>query len=144
MKPVLLLAFSLALFNTGLIWTIQIVHYPGFLKVSEESYQAYQSFHMKSITSLVGPSMLLELLFSVWALMFIKQLPAPGWHLTTILILALIWVHTALWASPLHMKLVAGYNEKLVHDLIQANWWRTIGWTLRAGILGLIVYRIIN
>lgn len=141
MKLILILAFAFTLFNTGLIWTVQLVHYPGFLKVGQESYIDYQQFHMRSITSLVGPSMLLELVFSVILLFMITQMPGRAIYIASFLILMGIWFHTAFWASPIHGKLLSGYNETLAKALINANWWRTIGWTLRSILLGYVLYK---
>ena len=46
---------------TGVIWVIQIVHYPSFHFIEKESYTAFQKFHMNSISLIVVPVMILEL-----------------------------------------------------------------------------------
>jgi hypothetical protein len=142
-KLLLILAFAFTLFNTGLIWTIQVVHYPGFLKVGKDMYEAYQQFHMRAITFVVGPSMLAELVFSGLLLFLLSQLGEYRIiYIISLALLALIWLHTALWAVPLHGKLVSGYDAQAIQSLVSANWWRTFAWTARALLLGLILYRI--
>lgn len=141
MKIALLLAFAFAAFNTGLIWIVQVVHYPGFLKIGEAGYEAYQSFHMRSITWVVGPSMLLELLTSCVVLLFLRDLPWSSTYWVSIGLLILIWVNTAFFAAPTHGKLLAGFDETIIHSLININWWRTIAWTLRMVIIGAILYK---
>jgi hypothetical protein len=143
MKLVLLLAFAFTLFNTGLIWTIQIVHYPGFARIGTAAYQAYQEFHMRAITMVVGPSMLLELMFSG---LLIFQLPKSGlasWIIASFVLLILIWLHTAFLASPTHGKLLAGFDKTLIDRLVNINWWRTAFWSARAIILGYVLYRLL-
>lgn len=142
MKLLLILVFAATLFNTGLIWTVQLVHYPGFLKMGVEKYIEYQQFHMKAITYLVGPSMLIELVLSVILLFMLTGLPDRALYVASFLILIGIWFHTAFWASPIHGKLLNGFSEDLARSLIHANWWRTIGWTLRAFLLGFILMRV--
>ncbi len=44
----------------GLIWTIQVVHYPLFKEVGKESFIAYHERHMRFITWVVGLLMLAE------------------------------------------------------------------------------------
>ena len=52
-------AVSWALF--GLIWTVQLVHYPAFRYIQEGQFTAFQHFHMQGITLIVLPLMLAEL-----------------------------------------------------------------------------------
>lgn len=48
----------------GLIWTIQLVHYPLFSVVGDESFTEYAKGHASRITLIVAPLMLLELVSS--------------------------------------------------------------------------------
>ena len=45
------------LFLVGLIWMVQVVHYPLFDDVGEPNYVSYQQRHQTSITYIVGPMM---------------------------------------------------------------------------------------
>lgn len=141
MKLTLLTAFGFCAFNMGLIWIVQVVHYPGFLRIGSEGYQAYQQFHMRSITTVVGPSMLAELLSSAMLLLFIREINQPYLVWISLLLLVLIWINTALWAVPSHNKLLDGYDANLITKLIQINWWRTVAWTLRTILLGYVLLR---
>lgn len=140
MKSILLLAFGFTAFNTGLVWLVQLVHYPGFLLVGKSAFAAYHHFHMQTITRIVGPSMLLELILSLAALYYWQDLPLRFAYLFTLILLGVIWIHTALVAVPLHGQLASG-DPKIMEQLITTNWWRTIAWTLRAGVLCWILYR---
>lgn len=142
MKLLLILAFTFTAFNTGLIWLVQVVHYPGFLRVGGEGYKGYQKYHMKNITLVVGPSMVAEAILSVAVLWYIKDLTASNIYLLSLALLVLIWLHTALWAAPVHARLLSGYDGALIRSLININWWRTSLWSLRTALLGYILYRI--
>jgi hypothetical protein len=47
----------------------------------------------------------------------------------------LLWVSTFLVQVPLHERLRGGYDAELIARLVWTNWWRTAGWTMRAGLL---------
>ena len=53
-------------FLMGLIWIVQVVHYPLMAEVGAESYSAYQQGHMQRITWVVAPTMVLEALTALW------------------------------------------------------------------------------
>lgn len=142
MKITLLIAFLFTAFNTGLIWTIQLVHYPGFLHIGKSSHHAYHDFHMKAITPLVGTSMLVELAASVALLFFANQLTSNVLLWISLILLGGIWLHTALIAVPLHGKLSANFTLETANQLVATNWWRTLMWSLRAGILTYLIFKI--
>ena len=64
----------------------------------------------------------------------------PGRHLrdellVAAVLLALIWLSTALLQMPRHRRLEGGYDEKTHHTLVLTNWIRTAGWSARSIIL---------
>lgn len=136
--PVLLLLnLSVTAILTGLIWTIQLVHYPGFAEVGKAECFRYQERHMRRISYLVGPLMLAELVLAGW-LLFQDFALSPLGLLSQLAAgcVLVIWLLTALLFVPLHRKFAAeGYTPELVRKLVNRNWWRTILWTLRLLLL---------
>lgn len=47
-------------FMTGLIWFVQIVHYPLMGAVPGDAFRVYQELHQRRTTWIVGPVMLVE------------------------------------------------------------------------------------
>ena len=45
----------------GVIWLVQFVHYPSFNFIDKKFYSDFQNFHIKRISFIVIPVMLLEL-----------------------------------------------------------------------------------
>ena len=45
---------------TGLIWFVQVVHYPLFARVGEEGFHAYEAAHARATSRVVAPLMLGE------------------------------------------------------------------------------------
>lgn len=121
-------------FLTGLIWIVQLVHYPAFKFIDKENFKQFQQFHTQNITWIVAPAMVLELLFSV--LLFLKL--EDFFSILNVLSVLLIWVATFFVSVPIHNKLQNGYDLKLIKKLVQTNWLRTVLWTMRS--VGLFYY----
>ena len=124
---------------TGLIWFVQVVHYPLFARVGTEGYAGYQDQHMRLTTWVVGPLMLLEAATAVW--MAIERPPGVGPAVAWVglLLLAVIWLATALLAVPRHEALRRGFDPRTHAALVASNWVRTGAWTLRSGLLLLVL-----
>lgn len=138
----LLINFSLSAILCGLIWTIQIVHYPSFLDVGADEYLTFQQNHMRNISLVVFPLMLLELAAGIYLqvqyVSFTLHWPV---FLATFLLL-LTWIITIFFASPLHSQLVSqGYDAQNIQKLISINWWRTLAWTGRTIILFVLLLK---
>jgi len=114
----------------GLIWTIQIVHYPSFNFIATENYNNFQVFHMNAITPLVGPLMGLEMILFLLAVNY-KLYPKKISIFFILLLISTIWLTTAFVSVPLHNKLVAGKDLEAIAKLVTTNWIRTIAWTLK-------------
>lgn len=137
--PLLLANTALALVLTGLIWTIQVVHYPLMAHVGETARLTYQAIHQRTITPLVAPLMLAELMACL--LLFASPPPAmPAWAAWTQgLLVGVVWLSTMFIQVPLHGRLSAG--EPVVAALVASNWIRTLAWTTRSSLLVLMLWR---
>ena len=62
----------------GLIWFVQIVHYPLFSAVGERGYTAYQIQHMNLTGAVVGPPMVIEALTALWLALSPPPRPRGG------------------------------------------------------------------
>ncbi len=117
-------------FMTGLIWLIQIVHYPLFAKVGESHFKDYHSFHTRHITFIVAPVMLIELASFVGLIFVITQSPL---NLPIIgLFLLVAWVTTALISVPAHEKLSVGLYYQTCQRLVVSNWLRVGAWSCKS------------
>lgn len=116
----------------GLIWIIQIVHYPSFRFFDKKSFLPFHHFHTKSITKIVAPTMLLEL--GLGAFLAYQNLFSINFVVPFLMVLG-IWASTMFLQIPLHAKLADRLHEKDVEKLISSNWIRTILWTLKGAWL---------
>ena len=110
---------------TGLIWTVQLVHYP-FFKFSTLSKDAFL-FHQRQISFLVMPLMITELLTGIYLL--IRDWPLYQYvNGVNVLIIFLLWIHTFAIMVPLHQHLLESPSKTIVSLLVKHNWARTLAW----------------
>lgn len=117
----------------GLIWFVQIVHYPMFARILGEHSRKYAKEHQQRTTLIVGPLMLVEL---AAALMIAVSPPAGigrGVAMFGLLLVLLLWLSTALVQMPLHARLERdGHDPEVIEALVRTNWARTALWSVRA------------
>jgi len=115
----------------GIIWVIQLLHYPAFNFIKESDYVEFQHFHMQRISFIVVPVMILEL-FSAFMLVYYLR---SNLLILCLIILLFIWLITFVFFTKLHQSLLDGYDKKIVDKLVKINWSRTVLWSLRLIIL---------
>ncbi len=134
-RALLLAQLATTLPLAGLIWTIQVVHYPLFARVGASGFAAYHAAHAQRITWLVAPLMLVEL---AAALAWLREpvARAPSWFAPAMAALVgVAWVTTACWSVPAHTHLEHAFDRGAYDQLVATNWARTAAWTLRAALL---------
>lgn len=127
---ILLMNLASTLYMVGLIWFVQLVHYPLFKEVSADGFADFQAKHQRWTTRAVGPPMLLEALTSMLLVGYPPPVN-PGLILMGVGLLFVIWVSTALLQVPCHAQLEKGFDTKVHRQLVLTNWIRTIAWSLR-------------
>ena len=133
---ILLLNFASAWMMVGLIWLIQIVHYPLFAFVGKDAFVSYASQHVRSITLIVAPIMLIELVTSI-ALFSFRPPAVQKWMVILgMFLVAVAWISTWLLQIPAHEKLVSGFDSAAYLRLVGTNWIRTIAWTCHGIVTG--------
>ena len=130
-------------FLVGLIWTIQLVHYPLFARVGADGFTVYEREHARRITWIVAPAMALEAVTAV--LLLLAPVPVSGMAegrlvlLGAVGLLAVVWVSTALIQVPCHGRLSRGFDPDAHRRLVQSNWVRTVAWTARGALVSLLL-----
>jgi hypothetical protein len=143
----ILVIFNLIIssFLTGLIWFVQVVHYPIFRKVPASHFVAFEQTHMYTTGQVVIGPMLAELLLSI--ALVLKRLPmsAQALNYISFACVIVIWAVTFFISSPIHMQLSnAGTDEALINKLVVTNWIRTISWSVRTCSLAYIAYLLLD
>lgn len=131
----LLVHLAATLLMCGVIWTMQLVHYPLFARVGAAAFPAYEAAHQSRITWIVAPLMLAELATAAWLALRTPPgiPPAAAW--TGLALVLVAWGVTGLVSSPLHGVLAGGFDAGAHRALVLTNWIRTAAWTARAGLV---------
>jgi hypothetical protein len=118
----------------GVIWTIQVVHYPLMKQIPTSAFKAYEADHRARITFVVGPLMAVE---GLCVLAFLAWPPAGvAWWLPWVgaIAEAVAIGTTAFVSAPMHVRLSENPDPALLDRLVATNWIRTVAWTARAVI----------
>lgn len=131
------------LFMVGVIWFVQIVHYPLFDRVGPSVFTAYSDAHSRLTTYVVGPPMLLELSTGVLLLVFRPANVPAAMLWVGLALIIVIWLSTTFLQVPRHEILGAGFDAVTHRGLVVTNWIRTVAWTLRGILILWICTRLI-
>lgn len=115
----------------GIIWFVQVVHYPLFFQVGSGEHPDYHQGHMARTALVIAPIMLVEAITGILLLQFLGIFSQPKWFLAGLGALVLIWLSTFLVQVRYHRKLDHGKDTDAIRNLIGSNWWRTLLWSLR-------------
>ncbi len=118
------------LFMCGLCWFVQIVHYPLMHEIDPKSFSNYEKKNLRT-AYIAAPVMTFELITGA-ALLYFNQ---ESLLFINLALMTLIWLSTFIFQGPTHLALTKGYDSTLVQKLIHTNWIRTIGWTIKSGLL---------
>ncbi len=153
MSPILLSNLLITSFLVGLIWFVQVVHYPIFKEVGKQNFHNFHSAHTTLTGKIVILPMLIELGLSFWLVWegyevdytlqnnyvgeSIRNRMSNFYSFSSIALVftILVWILTAWIFVPLHGKLSKGYNIKTIEKLVFRNWFRTFFWSLRLILL---------
>ncbi|MFZ1730776.1 MAG: hypothetical protein WBQ23_02715 [Bacteroidota bacterium] len=120
---------------TGIIWFVQIVHYPLMRKVGKGRFSRYAQMHFVLTAFVVGPLMFLEAAAVVFGLLHSTPwITTDAARLGAVLLL-IIWVATFALHIPQHRKLEREFEAKAYRRLLFGNWVRCYAWSFRSIIL---------
>ena len=127
-------------YMTGVIWFVQVVHYPLMARVGRAEWVGYEHAHTRLTTFVVAPGMFVELGTAIALLVVLHTTPSDTtWALVVTWVgaalLAVVWVSTFALQVPLHTRLAARYEDRDQRRLVQTNWIRTLAWSARALIM---------
>jgi hypothetical protein len=115
----------------GVIWFVQLVHYPLLSVVPVDSAKAVAVEHQRRTGWVVMVPMTVE---GVTTLLLLAMVPAGvAWFVPWLagIPLAVALLATVLLSVPRHARMAANPDESVGRELVTTNWIRTIAWSLR-------------
>ncbi len=140
---VFLLQVFCTLAMTGIIWFVQIVHYPLFTGV-EDGFTEYERRHARQTTWVVAPLMVVELATAVTLWLSPPSFIRTKEAIFGLLLVLVIWASTFFLQVPIHERLSRSFDAEAHRMLVATNWFRTISWTVRAVIVCAWTHRLLH
>jgi hypothetical protein len=122
----------------GLIWFVQVVHYPLFARVGADVFAAYEAAHRFRTGLIVGPLMGAETLAAIWLVASPPNDVDRAVAIVGLVIVGVVHLSTMFVQVPLHERLSRGFDPVDGRRLVRTNWVRTVGWTVR-GVLAMVM-----
>ena len=115
-----------------LIWIVQLIVYPGFLRIPANRFTIFHRWYAVRISIIVLPLMIGEvfLLLGWW-----WGGPDRSAAYAATLAVAVVWLSTFRLQVPIHQRLQHGKDDVLIRRLVASNWIRTAAWTLKAVVV---------
>ncbi|MCB2206638.1 hypothetical protein KQI65_17995 [bacterium] len=134
----LLCTFSM----TGIIWFVQIVHYPLMRKVGKGRFSRYLETHLVLTIFVVAPVMLLEGVSVIYGLLR----PNPWLQGDALTLgaglLLLIWLISVFVHFPQNRRLAKEFEARAYRRLLFGNWIRVYAWSFRSIVLLFSLLRV--
>lgn len=130
-RVVYLVHLGATLCMVGIIWFVQVSHYPGMANIGESHFVEFERRNIELTRQVVGPLMLAEGITAV-LLLWLRPKSIPVWAFVAGLILLLVaGLSTALIQVPCHQRLAERFDASVHAHLVETNWIRTLAWSAR-------------
>lgn len=129
---------------TGIVWLVQVLIYPSFKFVGRNRFREAHRTHTTSISLVVAPLMVVELVTS--GIMAFVKIPGihPWLSYFGLGLALLIWVSTFAIQVPIHNSLSGGFEERLARRLVRSNLIRASAWSARSLICIYVIWALLG
>jgi hypothetical protein len=138
-RVTLIINFAATWYMVGLIWFVQVVHYPLFSFAAKDNFVNFEQAHSSLTSLVVGPPMLVELITAILMVALAANSQKRMISGVALLLLVIVWCSTAFLQIPAHNKLGAGFDSGAHGTLVATNWIRTVSWSARGLILAYLM-----
>ena len=118
-------------FMVGLIWTIQVVHYPSFVDVGPDEYVDFQAAHVDRIGVLLAVPWALEGLSTVGLILLARSRREMVTVAVAAAAGAAVLLISGLASAPAHSELADGFDIAVHDRLMVWNLVRALLWTIK-------------
>ena len=113
----------------GVSLITHFVTYPSFKLIKSSLFSEFHKSYTNKMLFIVAPVMILELISSLFLVIF--DISDNNTEIGLLISLLLIWFLTFFIIVPIHNKLTVNYNKDLNQKLIKYNGLRTIFWIIK-------------
>ena len=113
----------------GVSLITHFITYPSFKLIKSSLFSEFHKSYTNKMLFIVAPVMILELISSLFLVIF--DVSDNNTEIGLLISLSLIWFLTFFIIVPIHNKLTVNYNKDLNQKLIKYNGLRTIFWIIK-------------
>jgi hypothetical protein len=117
------------LLMVGVIWTVQIVHYPLMALVGTERFATYEAAHAPRMAAVVLLPWSVQGVTVAWLLLIPTTGVARGLVWASAIAAIVPVIVTVAVSVPAHRTLADGFDDAVHRRLVRTNWLRTAGWS---------------
>ena len=143
-RLIFLACLAATLFMTGVIWFVEVVHYPLLSRVGADPFPAYHAQHTRLTGRVVLIPMVVELLTSAWLVWDRPRGFGPVLAWAGLVAALATWGITFFCSVPAHNRLSLGFDPTWHRWLVATNRYRALAWTAHAVILLIATSRQID
>ena len=129
MKIFIYISLFSNLIMVGVSLITHFVTYPSFRLIKSSLFSEFHKSYTNKMLFIVAPVMILELISSLFLVIF--DISDNNTEIGLLISLLLIWFLTFFIIVPIHNKLSVNYNKDLNQKLIKFNGLRTIFWIIK-------------
>ena len=129
MKIFIYISLFSNLIMVGVSLITHFVTYPSFKLIRSSLFSEFHKSYTNKMLFIVAPVMILELISSLFLVIF--DVSDNNTEIGLLISLLLIWFLTFFIIVPIHNKLTVNYNKDLNQKLIKFNGLRTIFWIIK-------------
>lgn len=129
-----------ALFMAGVVWFVQVVHYPLMRRVNPERFAGFMEEHVRRTGWVLAPVTAVEALTGL----YLRYEVASMLLTVNLVLLGTAWASTLFVQLPQYRRLMEGHHAETLAKLIRWNLLRTLAWTAHAATALAIVWNTLN
>lgn len=118
----------------GIIWFMQLIHYP-LLNNIRDGFAQYERADLRRSASFIGPLLILDLVLSIYLIALETTSLLIRLATFNLVLNILYWLWTFLFQLQQHQKLSIGFSKTAIHKLLVSHWVRTSIWCLKVATL---------
>jgi hypothetical protein len=142
---ILLAYLALCLYDAGMSWVLQLMHYPLYHEVGTAEFSKYiRMNNQRAVAPAIMPALATLVVSMLMAWRRPVEVP-PAIAVSAVLLNVAVLVSTAVWQGRLHGQLVqTGKSDATIALLVATNWIRTIAFTTQAAFAIWIIGRLLD
>jgi hypothetical protein len=124
----------------GIMWFVQLVHYPLFNAIPARNLINYGYYHTRKISGIIKPLFIVDFTTLLLLLILLGSNLSTNLMMVNIVIFIITVILTQIVFIPIHQKLSKSPNSQTISQLIRLNWIRTLIWSLKVVFMLIIIY----